>query len=81
MTDFAACKFHFGKNKMNKSDPNSSALEAATMTPTMVRKIDMVSDRLDSRDLFVGTREVIIAHGGDSYRLRLTAQNKLILTK
>ncbi len=45
------------------------------------RRIDMVADRIDSRDLFVGTREVIIQHGEDSYRLRLTAQNKLILTK
>jgi hemin uptake protein HemP len=45
------------------------------------RKIDMVADRLDSRDLFVGTREVLIVHGGENYRLRLTAQNKLILTK
>jgi hemin uptake protein HemP len=45
------------------------------------RKIDVVSDRIDSRDLFVGTREIIIGHGEDTYRLRLTAQNKLILTK
>ena len=38
-------------------------------------------NRIDSRDLFVGTREITIAHGSDIYRLRLTAQNKLILTK
>ena len=37
--------------------------------------------RIDSRELFVGTREITIAHGNDIYRLRLTAQNKLILTK
>jgi hemin uptake protein HemP len=45
------------------------------------RNISVVNDRIDSRDLFLGTREIIIAHGGDAYRLRLTAQNKLILTK
>lgn len=45
------------------------------------RKIDVVSDRIDSRDLFVGTREIVIGHGEDAYRLRLTSQNKLILTK
>ena len=45
------------------------------------RRIDVVADKIDSRDLFVGTRELIIQHGDDSYRLRLTAQNKLILTK
>jgi hemin uptake protein HemP len=45
------------------------------------RNISVVNDRIDSRDLFLGTREIIIAHAGDAYRLRLTAQNKLILTK
>jgi hemin uptake protein HemP len=45
------------------------------------RHISIHDDRMDSRDLFIGTREIIIAHAGESYRLRLTAQNKLILTK
>jgi hemin uptake protein HemP len=45
------------------------------------RKVAVVGDRIDSRDLFAGVREIIIGHGNDSYRLRLTAQNKLILTK
>jgi len=65
---------------MNERDQTSSASGVAEL-PRHARKIDMVSDRIESRDLFVGTREVIITHGGDSYRLRLTAQNKLILTK
>jgi hemin uptake protein HemP len=29
----------------------------------------------------VGTREITIRHGNAAYHLRLTAQNKLILTK
>jgi hemin uptake protein HemP len=45
------------------------------------RKIAILDGRIDSRDLFVGTREIVIAHGAEIYRLRLTAQNKLILTK
>ena len=45
------------------------------------RTIRVVDNRLDSRELFVATREIMIAHGEDVYRLRLTAQNKLILTK
>jgi hemin uptake protein HemP len=45
------------------------------------RSIDLADHQIDSRDLFVGTREVTIAHAGETYRLRLTAQNKLILTK
>lgn len=45
------------------------------------RSIELVGNRLDTRDLFVSTREIIIGHGEESYRLRLTSQNKLILTK
>jgi len=45
------------------------------------RKVNMTGDRIDSRDLFINAREITIAHGSDVYRLRLTAQNKLILTK
>ena len=38
-------------------------------------------NRIDSRELFSNEREIIIAHGEETYRLRLTSQNKLILTK
>jgi len=55
--------------------------EARPAGTSPARKIAVVEDRIDSRDLFIGTREVVIAHGGETYRLRLTAQNKLILTK
>ncbi|WP_193374113.1 MULTISPECIES: hemin uptake protein HemP [Bradyrhizobium] len=41
----------------------------------------MRGSRIDSRELFAAEREIIIAHGEDSYRLRLTSQNKLLLTK
>lgn len=37
--------------------------------------------RLNSANLFKGERELIIEHAGDEYRLRLTSQGKLILTK
>lgn len=37
--------------------------------------------RIDSQTLFAAGREVVIAHGGALYRLQLTRQNKLILTK
>lgn len=45
------------------------------------RAVPMVDARLDSRDLFAGGRVVTIAHGEHLYQLRLTNQNKLILTK
>ena len=41
----------------------------------------MNGNRIDSRELFAAEREIIISHGEDAYRLRLTSQNKLILTK
>lgn len=37
--------------------------------------------RLDSGKLFGGAREVVIEHAGQEYRLRVTSQDKLILTK
>ena len=43
--------------------------------------VTMNGNRIDSRELFAAEREIIIAHGEDNYRLRLTSQNKLILTK
>jgi hemin uptake protein HemP len=35
----------------------------------------------DVRELLAGGREVIIIHAGERYRLRITANDKLILTK
>jgi hemin uptake protein HemP len=37
--------------------------------------------RLYSKTLFNEAREVVIEHEGEEYRLRLTRQGKLILTK
>ena len=37
--------------------------------------------RLRSSDLLSGAREAIIEHGQEQYRLRLTSNGKLILTK
>ena len=53
----------------------------AESPPAATRLLTMNGSRIDSRDLFVTEREIIIAHGEDNYRLRLTSQNKLILTK
>ncbi|WP_432715784.1 hemin uptake protein HemP [Xanthobacter autotrophicus] len=45
------------------------------------RTIPMTDAQLDSRDLFAAGRLITITHGEYTYQLRLTAQNKLILTK
>jgi hemin uptake protein HemP len=60
----------YGSNTVGGGSPADAA-----------RKIPVRDNRIDSRELFVGTREITIVHGDDAYRLRLTAQNKLILTK
>jgi hemin uptake protein HemP len=62
----------------SNTDPNTSA--TSTLSGER-RPIELTGNRLDARDLFVSTREIIIGHGDENYRLRLTAQNKLILTK
>jgi hemin uptake protein HemP len=53
-----------------------------------LRALDSQSDRLEvtvpaveSAALLQGRRELVIRHGTMVYRLRLTASNKLILTK
>lgn len=37
--------------------------------------------RFESRALLRGNREILIEHGGETYRLRHTRNDKLILTK
>ena len=37
--------------------------------------------RVRSRDLLQGNNLILIEHGGDRYYLRMTRNNKLILTK
>ena len=45
------------------------------------RVLTVNGSRIDSRELFATEREIIISHGEEKYRLRVTSQNKLILTK
>jgi hemin uptake protein HemP len=73
-----------GQSKMNADtdkETQRSSREEISKSARAGRTINVTGDRIDSLDLFINTREVTIAHGGDIYRLRLTAQNKLILTK
>ncbi len=55
-----------------KLDDTPASAEAPAENP--------VIRRIASKDLFQQMREVEIAHEGRIYRLRLTQQNKLILT-
>ena len=62
-------------------DKLADAARNAGNAPVAARSVVVSGNRLDSRELFATEREIIIAHGEDNYRLRLTSQNKLILTK
>lgn len=64
---------------MNKPPPNPAA--APAIASDAVRPAVALRQRLNSADLFRDAREVIIEHADGEYRLRLTGQGKLILTK
>ncbi|MDX1967975.1 MAG: hemin uptake protein HemP [Planctomycetaceae bacterium] len=60
-------------SSLDMPDPQSaSATPAANTLP---------SRAVSSEDLFQGGREVLIVHAGETYRLRLTRNGKLILNK
>lgn len=65
------------ENSQDKPRQNARVASGANQQ----RQIPVHENRIDSADLFVGGKEIVIAHGADLYRLRLTAQHKLILTK
>lgn len=59
---------------MNNSNPAS--------TDRQRRKLPEMSARtITSAELFDNLREIIILHAGEEYRLRITCNGKLILTK
>ena len=63
------------------------ARPVGSMTPASSLSVEEVSagrpgaTRVDSRRLLEGGRELVIDHAGMEYRLRLTRNDKLILTK
>jgi hemin uptake protein HemP len=68
--------------KSREGDNTGDMGRGEAVSPTRgERSVHLIDNRVDSRELFAATREIIIAHGTDVYRLRLTMQNKLILTK
>ncbi|MGZ4981982.1 MAG: hemin uptake protein HemP [Methylobacter sp.] len=59
-----------------------SPLEPLDMTLPVKQDIaPALRQRLQSTELFGTANEVVIEHAGEEYRLRLTRQGKLILTK
>ena len=63
------------------ADNGGGAGKPSDSPAAATRSIAMNGNRIESSALFAVEREIIIAHGEDTYRLCLTSQNKLILTK
>ena len=45
------------------------------------RRVAKAERSVASAELFAGSKEVVIEHEGERYRLRCTSKGKLILTK
>ena len=58
-----------------------AGLPAVQVSVAPQRDVMVIGNRIVSAELFGGERELLICHGEETYRLRLTFQNKLILTK
>lgn len=55
-------------------------------TPTLAIRLDKrdapsLPSAVSAELLFCGAKEIVIRHQGDDYRLRITRNDKLILTK
>lgn len=66
---------------VNPFDSAENANEALLYSVSDTRNVLIRGNQIDSSELFTDTREITIVHGEGIYRLRLTSQNKLILTK
>lgn len=61
--------------------PTNAASHAGSVPYVAPALRSMTSQRIDSRRLMSGSNELVIEHAGQEYRLRLTRNDKLILTK
>jgi len=63
------------------SSPGSDPGSAATVVDAGAAVRDGAHKRIESHRLLSNGRELVIEHAGQEYRLRLTRNDKLILTK
>ena len=60
---------------------NDDVTASAGARPEALSRVMNGPRRVGSSALFAGTREIVILHRGQEYRLRITKADKLILTK
>jgi hemin uptake protein HemP len=68
-----------GRGNRVSDEKRGETSEAGDEQPELAKGTDRVT--YTSAELLQGRREVWIEHGGEMYRLRVTAQGKLYLTK
>ncbi len=68
----------FRKIKMNETKNNTTHKDRDS---GRLRHVVVRNAEIDSQELFQSERQLLIRHGAVVYRLRVTSQNKLILTK
>lgn len=56
-------------------------MNSARFNPVPPQESRSPAPRLDTRTVLQGAREVILVHGSEEYRLKVTSSGKLILTK
>ena len=59
--------------------PNTAL--APSRLPNKTAPLVLPTDIVPADRLFQGSQEILIGHNGDTYRLRITKNGKLILTK
>lgn len=61
--------------------PTNTSSHTGTVPDVALESRGMTGPRIDSQRLMSGANELVIEHAGQEYRLRLTRNDKLILTK
>ena len=74
---WGGCKMSVGSEDEGSEKSRSDAPKSSHSQ----RVVTVNEDRINSRDLFATARQIVIEHRSETYILRITAQNKLILTK
>ncbi|MBC6943602.1 MAG: hemin uptake protein HemP [Xanthomonadales bacterium] len=62
-------------------EPAASLSSPESSSPLPVPPVSRTAARISSDQLLGGARELVIEHAGQYYHLRLTRNDKLILTK
>jgi hemin uptake protein HemP len=68
-------------NHTDNKDERPAGTNQQAIGDPRERRLTILNNRLDSRDLFADSHEIVIMHGSNAYHLRLTGQNKIVLTK